>query len=276
MRTTERAMACEHPTSSLYLGKVMHHRLEPVRHRFVYRVFSLLLDLDRLSELDRRLRLFSVNRANLVSFLERDHGARDGTPLRPWVDDRLREHGLDPAGGRVLLLCFPRLLGYVFNPLSIYYCYDRSGGLAALLYEVKNRCGEQHAYVLPVAPAEGAGARVRQSCAKRFYVSPFIAMAARYRFRLAPPGERLSVVIQEEVEHRAGFVATLTAQRRPLTDQALLLAVLRLPLMTIKVIAAIHYEALRLWLKGAPLQPRSGARHSHSTFAPQQPTPPLT
>ena len=266
-------MAFDHPTSGLYPGEVMHHRLEPVRHRFVYRVFSLLLDLDQLAELDRRLRVFSVNRANLVSFLERDHGARDGTPLRPWVEVRLREHGLDPAGGRIFLLCFPRVLGYVFNPLSIYYCYDRSGGLAAVLYEVKNRCGEQHAYVLPVARA-AAGAPVRQSCDKRFYVSPLIAMDARYRFKLGAPGERLSVVIQEEVARRTSLVATLTARRRPLTDRQLVLAILRLPLMTFKVIAAIHYEALRLWLKGAPLQSRPGARHG--AFAAHQPTTPLS
>jgi DUF1365 family protein len=273
MRTTDRAMAPDHATSGLYRGEVMHRRLEPVRHRFVYRVFSLLLDLDRLGELDRRLRVFSLNRPNLVSFLERDHGARDGSPLRPWVEARLREHGLDPAGGRILLLCFPRVLGYVFNPLSLYYCYDREGGLATVLYEVKNRCGEQHAYVLPVTRGAGAGAPVRQRCDKRFYVSPLIAMDARYRFRLAAPGERLSVVIQEEVARRTSLVATLTARRRPLTDRQLVLAILRLPLMTFKVIAAIHYEALRLWLKGAPLHSRAGARHG--ALAAHQPTTPL-
>jgi DUF1365 family protein len=274
MRTTDRAMAFDHVTSALYLGEVMHHRLAPVRHRFVYQVFSLLLDLDQLTEFDRRLRVFSVNQGNLVSFLERDHGARDGTPLKPWVEARLREHGLDPAGGRILLLCFPRVLGYVFNPLSIYYCCDHEGGLAAILYEVKNRCGEQHAYVLPVVRAAGAGAPVRQSCDKRFYVSPFIAMGARYRFKLPAPGERLSVVIQEEVARRTSLVATLTARRRPLTDRELVLAVLRLPLMTFKVIAAIHYEALRLWLKGTPLHSRAGERHG--AFAVPQRTTPLS
>ena len=270
MRALERATQ---PSSAVYLGRVMHHRIKPVRHRFVYRVFSLLLDLDRLAELDRGLRVLSVNRANLVSFHERDHGARDGSPLRPWVDARLREHGLESAG-RVFLLCFPRLLGYVFNPLSVYYCYGLTGRLDAILYEVKNRCGEQRAYVLPVARAAEPAARVRQSCAKQFYVSPFIEMAAGYRFKLAPPGERLTLVIQEEVEQSTSMVATLTGRRRPLTDRQLLRAVLRLPLMTLKVIAAIHYEALRLWLKGAPLQPRAGAHHG--TLGPQEHSPPLS
>jgi DUF1365 family protein len=261
------------PTSAIYLGRVMHHRLTPVRHRFVYRVFSLLLDLDRLAELDRGLRLLSVNRRNLVSFHERDHGARDGSPLRPWVDARLRERGLDPTGGRVFLLCFPRLLGYVFNPLSVYYCHGPGGAPAAIIYEVKNRCGEQHAYVMPVARAAGPRGAVRQSCAKSFYVSPLLAMAARYRFKLAPPAERLAVVIQEEVEQRTSMVATLTGLRRPLTDRELLRAVLRLPLMTLKVTVAIHYEALRLWLKGAPLQ---GSAGTHPGLGPQEHSPPLS
>ena len=270
MRALERAAP---PSSAIYLGQVMHRRIKPVRHRFIYQVFSLLLDLDRLAELDRGLRVFSVNRANLVSFFERDHGARDGSPLRPWVDARRREHGLE-AAARVLLLCFPRLLGYVFNPLSVYYCFGRSGGLDAIIYEVKNRCGEQHAYVLPVAPTASPVSRVRQSCGKRFYVSPLIEMAARYRFKLVPPGERLTVVIQEEVAQKTSMVATLTGRRRPLTDRQLLRAVLRLPLMTLKVVVAIHYEALRLWLKGAPLQPHAGAHHG--TFGPQEHSPPLS
>jgi uncharacterized protein len=244
--------------SALYLGRVMHRRLRPQRHRFVYRVFSLLVDLDRLDELDRGLRLLSVNRPNLLSLQERDHGLRDGSPLRPWVDAQLRAHGLDLAGGRILLLCFPRLLGYVFNPLSLYYCHDAKGRLAAIVYEVKNRSGEQHAYVLPLHTPDHPA---RQSTRKAFYVSPFLEMAARYRFKLEAPGERLSVVIQEEVAQATTLVATLTGERRPLTDAQLLRAVLRLPLMTYKVTLGIHYEALRLWLKGLPLQPREARAH---------------
>lgn len=244
--------------SALYLGRVMHHRLRPQRHRFVYRTFSLLVDLDRLDELDRSLRLLSVNRPNLLSLQERDHGARDGSPLRPWVEAHLRAHGLDLADSRIFLLCFPRLLGYVFNPLSLYYCHDAAGRLAAIVYEVKNRCGEQHAYVLPL---HAPGRTARHGTRKAFYVSPFLEMAARYRFRLEPPGERLSVVIQEELDKATTLVATLTGERRPLTDAQLLRAVLRLPLMTYKVTLGIHYEALRLWLKGVPLQSRAAAAH---------------
>lgn len=240
----------------LYLGEVMHHRLRPRRHRFLYRVAYLLLDLDRLGELDQRFRLFSINRPNLVSFQERDHGARDGSALRPWVESQLRSHDIEAAADRILLLCMPRWLGHVFNPISIYHCFDRQGALFAVVYEVKNTFGGQHAYVLPVDPGQRAGGRaIRQGCAKAMYVSPFMEMAARYRFRLGMPGaDRLSVVIAEDVGAEPTLVATLTGRRCALTERGLLLASLLRP--THKVIAAIHWEALRLWWKGLSLQPR--------------------
>jgi DUF1365 family protein len=162
----------------------------------------------------------------------------------------------------MMLLCLPRVLGYVFNPLSLYYCYAADGRLAAVLYEVKNTFGEQHAYVLPVDPARASAEPIRQSCAKDLYVSPFIEMAARYHFRLAPPDRRLSVVIQEEVDGGPLLVATMTGRRRPLSDRELALAALRHPLMAHKVIAGIHLEALRLWRKGIALHPRPDARRT--------------
>jgi uncharacterized protein len=244
------------PEPALYQGRVMHQRLRPFRHRFVYRVFSVLLDLDRLEACGRRLRLLAIERPGVMSFRAADHGARDGTPLRPWVERELAAHGLGHAAERIFLLCFPRVLGYVFNPLSIYWCYGPGEQLGAIVYEVKNTFGEQRAYVLPVAAGRAADAPVRQSCAKDLYVSPFIAMAAGYRFKLTPPGERLSIAIQEEIEEGVQLVATLTAERRPLSDGALARALLRQPLMTYKVIAGIHWEALKLWWKGAKLQPR--------------------
>jgi uncharacterized protein len=255
------------PEPALYQGRVMHQRLRPFRHRFVYRVFSLLLDLDRLEESGRRLRLLAIERPGVMSFCAADHGARDGSPLRPWVERELAAHGLGHAAERIFLLCFPRVLGYVFNPLSVYWCYGPDEGLGAIIYEVKNTFGEQRAYVLPVAAGRPADAPIRQGCAKDLYVSPFIAMAAGYRFKLSPPGERVSIAIQEEVEAGAQLVATLTAERRPLTDRALALAMLGQPLMTYKVIAGIHWEAMKLWWKGAKLQPRdpqSGAYASSS------------
>jgi len=246
--------------SALYFGEVMHRRLRPLRHRFVYRVFTGLFDLDELPKLGRRLRLFSHNRLNLFSFHDRDHGRRDGSPLRPWVEGHLAATGIDLDGGRILLLCFPRLLGYVFNPLSVYFCFHRDGGLRAILYEVKNTFGDQHGYLLPVE--DGDDGVVRQSCDKVFHVSPFIEMACRYHFRLRVPDARLALAIRQST--LAGpdgepdmLVATVTGRRRPLDDATLFRAWLRHPLMTLKVIAAIHFEALRLWRKGARFHRRT-------------------
>ena len=244
------------PQSCLYEGEVMHCRKRPVHHRFVYRVFSLLLDIDGITALDARLRLFSRNRFNLFSFHDRDHGERDGSPLRPWIERHLRRDGIDLDGGRIFLHAMPRLLGYVFNPLSVYWCYDAAGTLRALVYEVKNTFGEQHVYCLPVTEPNAQNAPVRQRAAKEFYVSPFIPMEAKYRFAVWPPEETLSIVIRQSVREGELLIATHTGRRRALSDAALLRAFVVFPLVTLKVIAAIHWQALRLWLKGAPLRQR--------------------
>ena len=246
-------------TSCLYFGRVMHKRLRPMRHRLDYRVFSLFLDLDELPAVSRRLRLFSHNRWNLFGFADRDHGARDGTALRPWLEGRLAEAGIDLEGGAVRLLCFPRLLGYVFNPLTIWFCYHRSGRLAAMLYEVRNTFGEKHGYLVPVDPARAPRAPILQSCDKGFYVSPFIGMAAIYHFRLAEPDERLAVLIRQWTGEGELLIASQTGRRQPLDDRTLLRAFLAYPLMTLKVIGGIHWNALKLWRKGAKLVPRPPA-----------------
>src|SRR5271167_2077150 len=159
--------------AALYVGEVMHARLKPIGHRFSYRVMSLLIDLDRLKVADRQTPLFGVNRRALYSFYEADHGDRDGSSLRLYAQRCAAEHGIDLTGGRVLLLCYPRLFGYTFNPLSVYYCYRADGGLALIIYEVRNTFGAIHAYVLPVRPGETSGAGIRQQQDKLFYVSPF-------------------------------------------------------------------------------------------------------
>ncbi len=248
------------PTAScLYAGRVMHQRLLPFRHRLEYRVFSLFLDLDELPALARRLRLFSHNRWNLFSFADRDHAARDGTALRPWIEGHLAEAGIDLEGGAIRLLCFPRVLGYVFNPLTIWFCYHRGGRLTALLYEVRNTFGEKHGYLLPLDPRRRAGEVIRQSCDKGFYVSPFIDMAATYHFRVAEPDERLAVLIRQWTPDGELLVASQVGRRRPLSDASLLRVFVSHPLMTLKVIAAIHWQALKLWRRGARLVPRPAA-----------------
>ncbi|MCW5732027.1 MAG: DUF1365 domain-containing protein [Alphaproteobacteria bacterium] len=245
------------PPAALYFGHVMHSRMRPFRHAFRYRVFSLLVDIDRLGEAAASTRLFSINRFNLFSFHERDHGPRDGSALRPWLDRTLAEAGIATPPAIVRLLCFPRILGYVFNPLSIYYCHDADDRLNVILYEVKNTFGGQHSYVIPVG--RNAATPIRQSAAKDFYVSPFIGMESRYRFRMSAPGERLSVVIHQTVPDGDMLIATQNGVRAPFDDRRLLGAFIRYPLMTFKVIGAIHWQALRLWLKGAKLVPRPPA-----------------
>ena len=245
--------------AALYFGEVMHARLKPIGHRFRYRVMSLLIDLDRLAAADRRSPLFGVNRAALYSFNEADHGERDGSSLRLYAERRAAAHGVDLAGGRVLLLCYPRLLGFTFNPLSVYFCYRAGGELALMIYEVRNTFGEIHAYVLPVQPGEISEAGVRQEQDKLFHVSPFIAMAMRYRFRVSPPGARVGLRILETDREGPLLAATFSGRRRSLTTAVLARAFFALPLVTFKIVAAIHWQALRLWLKGARLTPRPDA-----------------
>ena len=245
--------------AALYVGNVMHARLKPIGHRFSYRVMSLLIDLDRLSDADRQSPMFGVNRAALYSFHEVDHGKRDGSSLRAHAQFCATERGIDLAGGRVLLLCYPRLLGYTFNPLSVYFCYRADGELALLIYEVRNTFGDIHPYVLPVTSSEISAAGVRQRQDKLFYVSPFIEMAMRYHFRVLPPQNCVRLRILETDREGPLLAATFNGRRRALNTVELLRAFFALPLVTLKIMAAIHWEALRLWVKGARLVPRPNA-----------------
>jgi hypothetical protein len=242
--------------AALYFGEVMHARLKPVGHRFTYRVMSLLIDLDRLAAADRQTPLFGVNRTALYGFNEADHGDRDGSPLRAYAQARATEHGIDLTDGRVLLLCYPRLLGYTFNPLSVYFCHRADGGLALVIYEVRNTFGDIHAYALPVKPGEMSEAGIRQEQDKLFYVSPFVEMAMRYRFRISPPGKSVKLRILESDNEGPLLAATFNGHRRALNTLALLHSFFALPIVTVKIVAAIHWEALRLWLKGVRLVPR--------------------
>ncbi|HSC63861.1 MAG TPA: DUF1365 family protein [Caldimonas sp.] len=252
------APAAASSASALYVGSVMHQRLRPARHRLDYRMFSLLVDLDELPALARRLRLFSLGRFNLFSLHERDYGdvATAGDGLRAYVDRQLRDAGL-PAAAAVRLLTMPRILGYAFNPLSVYFCHGADGAVQALIYEVNNTFGERHSYLIPVDPNERDGARIVQRCAKEFRVSPFLALDLDYVFRVeAPRPGRAALSIGVVANDRVGALvnARFDAQRRRLDDAALVRVFFSHPLLTLKVIAAIHWEALRLVVKGVRLQ----------------------
>jgi len=236
------------PAPRLFRGHVMHMRLQPFAHRFRYAVTTLLLDVDRLEHTAAGLRLFSVDRLNAVSFHRRDHGPRDGGPLRPWVEARLAEAGL-PRPAHIRLLSMPRLFGYAFNPLSVFYGYDREGGLESVVYEVKNTFGDQFPYALP-ARADDDGA-VRHDQPKEFFVSPFIPMDQTYSFTLRAPGDRLAIRIKQADARGDYLIATQSGDAAPLSDAALARLAFGTPLAALKVIAAIHWQALRLWLKGA-------------------------
>jgi uncharacterized protein len=239
------------PHSALYVGEVTHRRLRPRKHALCYRTFALLLDLDELPDIAGRLRLLSHNSFNLFSFFDRDYGS-GSTPLRAQIESHARQVGLDLDGGPIRLLTMPRILGYAFNPISVYFCHDRDGRLCAMLYEVNNTFGQRHSYFIP-AEGDEAGA-IHQSCAKQFYVSPFMAMDMVYEFTVSPPGEKVSIAIVERDRQGVVLTATQAQKRVELTDGALARVFLSHPLLTFKVVVGIHLEALVLWIKGMRLQ----------------------
>ena len=233
---------------ALYRTRVMHRRLVPPFYRFVYRVFYVLVDIDRLEALAARLRFFSYNGFNLLSLRDRDHG--DGRELRVWAESLLFEQGIELAGGRIRLLAFPRVLGWAFNPISLWYCEHLDGSLRAVIAEVNNTFGEKHSYVLASGGAPWPYEQAMEKD-KVFHVSPFFDRVGRYRFTLSAPEARLRVAIHETREGLPILDATLAGERRTLSDAAILGQVLRMPWMAVKVVAGIHWEALKLWLRGA-------------------------
>ncbi|MBS0252199.1 MAG: DUF1365 family protein [Proteobacteria bacterium] len=232
--------------SAIYSGSVMHRRVRPVPHLLRYRVFWLLLDLREIDRISKALWLFSRNRFNALGFYDRDYGDGGQTPLCAQIQQQLQKSDVR-ADGKIMLLSMPRMLGYVFNPLSLFFCYDVGDRLKAIVYEVHNTFGERHRYVIPV---EGDGKTIDQRCEKAFYVSPFLGMDLRYEFKVAPPGKRISVAIRGYDSSGLVIVTALSGAARALTDGALLSSLIMFPLLTLKVIAAIHWHALRLYLKG--------------------------
>ncbi|KAF0123491.1 MAG: hypothetical protein FD152_3305 [Xanthobacteraceae bacterium] len=234
------------PASALYVGTVSHRRLRPRPHALSYRVFWTLLDLDEIDGLASRLRLFSRNRFNVVAFHDADYGDRSGRDLRSQVEARLTEAGFAIPGGPIRLFTMPRILGYAFNPLSVFFCHRPDGALAATVYEVHNTFGETHCYVMA---ADGGEQPIVQESRKAFHVSPFLDRSMDYQFRLVPPGGDVSVVIRASDEAGPMLMASLTGKRQPLGDRILLRLLASHPLLTLKVTAAIHWHALRLVLK---------------------------
>ena len=233
--------------SCIYSGFVTHRRFKPKRHFFTYKTFSLLIDLQEIENLGRKIKFFSYNKFNILSFYDVDHGPRDGSCLVNWVKNILADAKINIGSGTIKLLCYPRIFGYVFNPLSIFYCYDENLHLKAILYEVKNTFNEQHTYIFSASPTSNL---ILHKCDKKFYVSPFMEMKTFYNFRLLNPGKIINIFIKQSDSEGTLLTACQVGEKIEMSSKNLLFQFLKHPLMSFKVIMAIHFEALRLWVKG--------------------------
>ena len=233
--------------SSIYNGQVIHKRFKPKVHSFRYDVFSLLIDLSELETLDKQVNFFSYNKFNWISFYDKDHGDRDGSSLINWVQKNLRKNNISTENIKIKILCYPRIFGFVFNPLSVFYVYNSNENLISILYEVKNTFGEQHTYIFRI---EKDANLIQNNCSKKFHVSPFIQMNCNYFFRLLKPGNKISVIIDQYENEDKILYASQDGIRTDFNTKYLVKSFLNHPLMTFKIIIAIHYEAFKLWTKG--------------------------
>jgi uncharacterized protein len=237
--------------SCIYNGVIKHQRFKPIKHSLNYKTFSLLVDLDEIETLANSISIFSLNKFNIFSFYNLDHGARDGSPIKEWVLKNIKKFNISNNITNIKLLCYPRIFGYVFNPLSIFYCYENSN-LRAIFYEVKNTFNEQHTYIFKIKDNE----KIEQKCKKKFYVSPFMDMETYYNFKLLNPKDKLSIFIKQTDGEETVLTATQTGEKREFSFNQLLINFFKYPLMTIKIISSIHYEAFFLWKKGAVYRKR--------------------
>lgn len=233
--------------NALYECRVMHHRLTPKQHHFAYRVFYLWMDLDEVDKLDERLKFFSRDRWNVFSFYDRDHLDLGEPTVKGNILRWIGEQGQDTSSiARVQLLTFPRVFGYIFNPVCFYFCFDHAGEAVCAVAEVTNTFHEQKPYLLTNKESDG---RFRLVTPKHFYVSPFSALDLSFDFKLRVPGQDLEIHIDDRDGGAPVLLSALTGQQRPLTDGRLLWFILKYPLLTLQVIVLIHWHALLLWMK---------------------------
>ncbi len=249
--------------SYLYFGSVQHKRVKPRFHKFLYKVFTIYIDLENVNKISNKLFFFGYNKFSLISFNDIDHGPRDGSSVLKWIRSHLKEAGF-AGDGKIYLQCYPRVFGYVFNPLSVYFCYDKANNLEAVLYEVKNTFKDQHSYLVSI---ENDSFIMKHFCNKKMFVSPFNKMDHIYKFILKRPNKTFFLGIIEKEKSDTILYATFKGYQKPLTDLYILLAIVKYPLMTIKVISAIHWEALILWIKGVPLAEKPNAKSKEISYS---------
>jgi uncharacterized protein len=245
--------------SCLYLGEVVHRRVTPVKHSLRYKVYDLFVDLDDLSLLNSRFKFLSFNRFNLFSVYDRHFG--QGTSIRDYAWSVVAKSSQAHTVKRIFMLCYPAVLGRVFNPLTTYYCFDAGGKLCLMIYEVSNTFGERHSYVMPVEDG------LQQNHAKKFYVSPFNKVEGEYDFAVQVPGDTLSLGISLRAHGTPIMQAWFKGERRELDDWTLLKSFFSLPLQPLKVVAGIHWEALKLWVKGLRLVARPAQIEPNISFS---------
>jgi DUF1365 family protein len=237
--------------NALYRGEVYHARHKPFFHNFRYRIFSLWINIDDFDNAVTVDRYFSFNRFNILSLYHKNHGARDGSKIRPWIERAAKEKGIVIENGAIYMLTFPSVLGFIFSPLTLYFCFDKDVNLKAILYQVKNTFGEQHGYLL--ATEQPSERTIKQNTKKVFHVSPFINMDCHYHFTVTAPSDKgFHIVIQQTQDNEELLTATWSGHEAlPLNDKNILSVFFSVPFMGVKIVAAIHWQALKLWWKRA-------------------------